>query len=381
MDFTLTQEQQRYREGLRRLVLEEMEPVSAKIDREEKFPQDVWNKVVNHGLCGLPVPRECGGAGEHFLLAVIAEEEISRAIPAISLALAVQWGICDILLKFGSVAQRRKYLPALARGETIGAFMLSEPGGGSDPGSLKTRAVRDGDGYRIDGHKRWITSATVAGLFILFARTDDNKVSSFILERGDAGLEVGRVEDKLGYRGSDTCDVLLENLWVPRERLLGEEGKGLAVGFTMLDASRIGVGAQGVGIAQAALDEAARYAQERELFGRPLGTNQAIQWMLADMATQIDAARLLVYRAACLKDRGEDHNQAASMAKLFASEVAAEATRKAVQVFGGYGCTKAYKVERLYRDAKLTEIFEGTSEIQRIVIARKVLGSQLVHTR
>lgn len=381
MDFTLTPEQQRYREGLRRLVLEEMEPVSAEIDREEKFPQDVWNKVVKHGLCGLPVPREYEGAGEHFLLAVIAEEEISRAIPAISLALAVQWGICDILLKFGSVAQRRKYLPVLARGETIGAFMLSEPGGGSDPGSLKTRAVRDGDGYRIDGHKRWITSATVAGLFILFARTDDNKVSSFILERGDAGLEVGRVEDKLGYRGSDTCDVLLDNLWVPRERLLGEEGKGLAVGFTMLDASRIGVGAQGVGIAQAALDEAVRYAQERELFGRPLGANQAIQWMLADMATQIDAARLLVYRAACLKDRGEDHNQAASMAKLFASEVAAEATRKAVQIFGGYGCTKAYKVERLYRDAKLTEIFEGTSEIQRIVIARKVLGSQLVHTR
>lgn len=381
MDFTLTQEQQRYRDGLRRLVLEEMEPVSAEIDREEKFPQDVWNKVVKHGLCGLPVPREYEGAGEHFLLAVIAEEEISRAIPAISLALAVQWGICDILLKFGSVAQRRKYLPVLARGETIGAFMLSEPGGGSDPGSLKTRAVRDGDGYRIDGHKRWITSATVAGLFILFARTDDNKVSSFILERGDAGLEVGRVEDKLGYRGSDTCDVLLDNLWVPRERLLGEEGKGLTVGFTMLDASRIGVGAQGVGIAQAALDEAARYAQERELFGRPLGANQAIQWMLADMATQIDAARLLVYRAACLKDRGEDHNQAASMAKLFASEVAAEATRKAVQIFGGYGCTKAYKVERLYRDAKLTEIFEGTSEIQRIVIARKILGAPLVRTR
>ncbi|MBI2875617.1 MAG: acyl-CoA dehydrogenase family protein [Candidatus Tectomicrobia bacterium] len=380
MDFELTAAQQAWMEGLRELIARDVEPQVAEVDKEERFPQEIWDKLVSYGLCGLPVPQAYGGAGQPFLMAVMAEEEISQSLPAVALALAVQWGICDILLQFGTEAQIRQYLPPLAQGQKIAAFMLSEPGGGSDPAALLTQAIREGEGYRINGHKRWITSATVAGLFVLFARTEDGKASCFLVERGEPGLKIGRVADKLGYRGSDTCDVHLEGLWVPQERLLGKPGEGLRVGFTMLDGSRIGVGAQGVGIAQAALNEAVRHARERHVFGRPLGANQAIQWMIADMTLKIEAARLLVYQAARLKDRGQGHTQAASMAKLYGSEVAAETTRQAVQIFGGYGCTKEYKVERLYRDAKLTEIFEGTSEIQRIIIARQALGSELVRT-
>jgi alkylation response protein AidB-like acyl-CoA dehydrogenase len=327
---------------------------------------------------GVCVPEELGGAGADFLSYVLVLEELSRADAGVGVTVAVHTSACTLpLLDWGTEEQRARFVPPLARGELLGAFALTEPEAGSDAGALRTRADADGDGWRISGAKQWITNGAYAGTFLLFARTDPETpgargVSAFVLDADQ--VEVTRTEEKLGLNSSVTNDIAVDGVRVGRDRLLGEEGRGFAVAMQTLDGGRIGIAAQAVGIAQAAYDVAREYAKERRTFGKPLAEHQAIQQKLADMSTEIDAARLLVYRAAWLKDRGEPVTEAGAKAKLYASEMARRQTAEAIQVLGGYGYTKEFPVERYYRDAKITEIYEGTSEIQRIVIARSILG-------
>jgi alkylation response protein AidB-like acyl-CoA dehydrogenase len=327
---------------------------------------------------GVCVPEEYGGAGADFVAYILVLEELSRADAGVGVTVAVHTSAVTLpLLSFGTDEQKSRFVPPLARGEHLGAFALTEPEAGSDAGSLRTAAVANGDGWRISGAKQWITNAAHSGTFLLFARTDPDTpgargVSAFVLD-GDQ-VRVTREEEKLGLNSSVTNDIVVEDAVVGRDRLLHEEGKGFRVAMSTLDGGRIGIAAQAVGIAQAAYDVAREYAKERRAFGKRIGDFQAIQWKLADMATEIDAARLLVHRAAWLKEAGKPHTEAGAKAKLFASETARRQTGEAIQILGGYGYTKEFPVERYYRDAKITEIYEGTSEIQRLVIARSVLG-------
>ena len=329
---------------------------------------------------GVCVPEEYGGAGADFLSYVLVLEELSRADAGVGVTVAVHTSAVTLpLLAFGTEEQRSRFVPPLARGEHLGAFALTEPEAGSDAGALRTRADAEGDGWRISGAKQWITNARYAGTFLLFARTDQETpgargVSAFVLDAEH--VRVTRDEEKLGLNSSVTNDLVVDAALVGRDRLLHEEGQGFHVAMQTLDGGRIGIAAQAVGIAQAAYDVAREYAKERHAFGRPIGSFQAIQNKLADMSTEIDAARLLVHRAAWLKGRGEPHTEAGAKAKLFASETARRQTGEAIQILGGYGYTKEFPVERYYRDAKITEIYEGTSEIQRLVIARSLLGLQ-----
>jgi alkylation response protein AidB-like acyl-CoA dehydrogenase len=324
------------------------------------------------------IPEEYGGAGADFLSYILVLEELSRADAGVGVTVAVHTSAVTLpILGFGSDGQRSRFVPPLARGEAIGAFALTEPEAGSDAGSLRTAAVGDADGWTITGTKQWITNGGFGGTVLLFARTDPDRpgpkgVSAFVLD-GDQ-VRVTREEEKLGLNSSSTVDLAIEGARVERDRLLHEEGKGFNVAMSTLDGGRIGIAAQALGIAQAAYDVARDYALERRQFGKRIADFQAIQWKLADMATQIDAARLLVYRAAWLKQEGRPHTEAGAKAKLFASELARRETAEAIQVLGGYGYTKEFPVERYYRDAKITEIYEGTSEIQRLVIARAILG-------
>jgi alkylation response protein AidB-like acyl-CoA dehydrogenase len=330
---------------------------------------------------GVCVPEEYGGAGADFLSYVTVLEELSRADAGVGVTVAVHTSATTLpILTFGTDEQRARFVPPLAAGETIGAFALTEPGSGSDAGSLRTTATADGDGWSISGSKQWITNGSRAGTFLLFARTDPETagargVSCFVLDAEH--VRVTREEEKLGLNSSTTSDLVLEGAHVDRDRLLHEENRGFRVAMTTLDGGRIGIAAQAVGIAQGAYDVARAYAQEREQFGRRIGDFQAIQWKLADMATELDAARLLTYRAAWLKGEGKPHAVEGAKAKLYASEMARRQTAEAIQILGGYGYTKEFPVERFYRDAKITEIYEGTSEIQRLVIARSILGRQL----
>ena len=327
---------------------------------------------------GVCIPEEYGGAGADFLSYILVLEELSRADAGVGVTVAVHTSAVTLpILGFGSDEQRSRFVPPLARGEAIGAFALTEPEAGSDAGSLRTAAVADGDGWTITGTKQWITNGGFGGTVLLFARTDQETpgakgISAFVLD-GDQ-VRVTREEEKLGLNSSSTVDLAIEGAQVGRDRLLHEEGKGFNVAMSTLDGGRIGIAAQALGIAQAAYDVAREYALERRQFGKRIGEFQAIQWKLADMATEIDAARLLVYRAAWLKQEGRPHTEAGAKAKLFASELARRQTAEAIQVLGGYGYTKEFPVERYYRDAKITEIYEGTSEIQRLVIARSILG-------
>jgi len=381
MDFELTADQREIQTLTRELAEAEVTPNASSWDRDHRFPAELFPKLAELGLMGVCVPEEYGGAGADFLSYILVLEELSRADAGVGVTVAVHTSATTLpILVFGTDEQKARFVPPLARGELIGAFALTESGSGSDAGSLRTRAEPDGDGWIVTGAKQWITNGSVAGTFLLFARTDPETagargVSAFVLDAEH--VRVTREEEKLGLNSSTTSDLVVEAASVGRDRLLHEEGRGFRVAMATLDGGRIGIAAQALGIAQAAYDVARAYALEREQFGHRIADFQAIQWKLADMTTEIDAARLLVYRAAWLKQQGLPHTAEGAKAKLFASEMARRQTAEAIQVLGGYGYTKEFPVERYYRDAKVTEIYEGTSEIQRLVIARAILGRQL----
>jgi len=379
MDFELSPEQREIQALTRDFVRAEVEPYAADWDREHHFPRDVFANLGEIGLMGVCVPEEYGGAGADFVSYVLVLEELSRADAGVGVTVAVHTSAVALpLLRFGTEEQRARFVPPLARGELIGAFALTEAEAGSDAGALRTSATPEDGGWRISGAKQFISTAEAAGTFLLFARTDPNEpgsrgISAFILD-ADHIRVTGR-EEKLGLNSSTTNSIAVDAV-VETDRLLHEEGKGFHIALATLDGGRIGIAAQAVGIAQAAYDVASQYAKERHAFGRPIAEFQAIQFKLADMATEIEAARLLVHRAAWLKENDRPHAEAGAKAKLFASEMARRQTGEAIQILGGYGYMKEFPVERYYRDAKITEIYEGTSEIQRIVIARSILGLQ-----
>jgi alkylation response protein AidB-like acyl-CoA dehydrogenase len=379
MDFELSEEQRLVRDMVRDVAQKEIAPRAAEVDRTEQFPAENIRKMAELGLMGLPYPEEYGGGGGDYLSYAIAVEEIARACGSTALIYAAHVSLgCGPIYAFGSETQKKKWLPRLCSGEGLGAFGLTEPEAGSDAGATRTTAVRDGDSYVLNGSKMWITSGAIAEVVNCTAKTDPASgtrgISCFLVGKGTPGFIPGKNEPKMGLKGSVTSALSFENCRVPAENLLGKEGEGFKQMLITLDGGRIGIGAMALGLAQAALDEAARYAQERVQFGRPIAEFQAIQWMLADMATEIDAARLMVYRAAAMRDAGVRYTKQAAMAKLFASEVAERAAFKAVQIHGGYGYSREYPVERIYRDQRLCSIGEGTSEIQRLVIARQILG-------
>ena len=373
--------EQREIQGLARdFARERIEPHAAEWDREHRFPRELFGQLAELGLMGVCVPEEYGGAGADFLAYILVLEELSRADAGVGVTVAVHTSATTLpILTFGTDEQKSRFVPPLARGDVIGAFALTEPEAGSDAGALRTRAEPAGEGWAITGAKQWITNGRFAGTFLLFARTDESTegargISAFILDAEH--VRVTRDEEKLGLNSSATNDIVVEGARVGRDRLLHEENRGFTVAMATLDGGRIGIAAQALGIAQAGYDVALAYAQERRAFGQRIGDFQAIQWKLADMSTEIDAARLLVYRAAWLKATGAPHTEAGAKAKLFASEMARRQTAEAIQILGGYGYTKEFPVERYYRDAKITEIYEGTSEIQRLVIARQILGTR-----
>ena len=380
MDFELTEEQEMIRRMVRDFAEKEIAPVAGEMDEKGEFPWEIIRKMAPLGFLGLPIPEEYGGAGVDNVSFAIAMEEIARASGSIAITLDAHVSLaCEAILQFGSEEQKRKYLAPLARGEKLGAFALTEPEAGSDAAAIKTRAVLSGDEWVLNGQKVFITNGSIADVVVVAAVTDPTKghrgISNFIVEKGTPGFRPGRDEEKMGLKGSVTSQLFFEDCRVPKENLLGKEREGFKQFLIVLDAGRIAIGAMAVGLAQAALDASIAYAKERVQFGQPIAKFQAIQWMIADMATQLDAARLLVYRAAWLKDRGMRFTREAAMAKLFASEIAERACHAAIQIHGGYGYTKDYPLERFYRDVRLCEIGEGTSEIQRLVIARQVLGS------
>ncbi len=380
MDFELSPEQKEIQALTRDFVQAEIAPHAAAWDREHCFPRELFARLAELGLMGVCIPEEYGGAGADFLSYVLVLEELSRGDAGVGVTVAVHTSAVTLpLLRFGTDEQRTRFVPPLARGEHLGAFALTEAEAGSDAGALRTRAEPDGDGWRITGAKQWITNGRYAGTFLLFARTDPDAagargVSAFILDAAD--VQVTRDEEKLGLNSSVTNDIVIEDAYVDHDRLLHERNRGFRVAMQTLDGGRIGIAAQAVGIAQAAFEVARDYAKERRAFGRRIGEFQAIQHKLANMSMEIDAARLLVYRAAWLKQAERPHAEAGAKAKLFASEMARRQTAEAIQILGGYGYTKEFPVERYYRDAKITEIYEGTSEIQRLVIARSILGLQ-----
>jgi alkylation response protein AidB-like acyl-CoA dehydrogenase len=381
VDFEPNAEQKEVQALARDFARQEIEPYAAEWDRDHTFPRPVFAKLAELGLMGACVPEEYGGAGTDFLSYILVLEELSRADAGVGVTVAVHTSAVTLpLLEFGTDEQRSRFVPPLARGEQLGAFALTEPDSGSDAGALRTRAEPDADGdtWTITGTKQWITNGRHAGTFLVFARTDFETagargVSAFILDADH--VRITRDEEKLGLNSSVTSDLAIDGAVVGRDRLLHDEHKGFRVAMQTLDGGRIGIAAQAVGIAQAAYDVARTYAKQRHTFGKAIAEHQAIQFKLADMATEIDAARLLVHRAATLKDKGEPVSEAGAKAKLFASEVARRQTGEAIQILGGYGYTKEFPVERYYRDAKITEIYEGTSEIQRLVIARSILGA------
>jgi butyryl-CoA dehydrogenase len=377
MNFTLTEEQQMLRKMVRDFAKNEVEPTAAERDEEERFDREIFDKMAELGLTGIPWPEEYGGIGSDFVSYVIAVEELSRVCASTGVTLSAHISLASWpIYKFGNEEQKKKYLSQLASGEKLGAYALSEPGAGSDVYSMRTQAKLDGDHYILNGNKVWITNGGVADLYVVFAKTDPEAgsrgVSAFIIEKDTPGFTTGKKEKKLGIRSSPTTELIFEDCKVPKENLLGEEGQGFKIAMMTLDGGRNGIAAQAVGIAQGALDESVSYAKEREQFGKPIATLQGISFKLADMATQIEASRLLTYQAAYLESEGLPYAKASAMAKLYAGDAAMKITTEAVQVHGGYGYTKDYPVERYMRDAKITQIYEGTQEIQRLVIGRMV---------
>jgi butyryl-CoA dehydrogenase len=378
MHFDLSEEQKMIQEMTRNLATEKIQPRAAEIDEKGEYPADIIAQMAELGLLGVYIPEEYGGAGMDVLAYILGVEEISRACASCGVIMSVNNSlVCDPLLKNGTDAQKERYLTPLASGRQLGCFGLTEAGAGSDVISQKTVAEKRGDKYILNGNKLFITNGKEADVALIFAMTDKAKkhhgMSAFIVERGFPGYSLGKEEHKLGIRGSSTSEIVMENCEVPAENILGTEGQGFKIAMQTLDGGRIGIAAQALGIAQAALDASVRHAKTREQFGKPIAQLQAIQWMIADMATELDAARLLTYRAAVLKEQGVRFSRESAMAKLFAAESAMRITTKAIQVHGGYGYTREYPVERNFRDAKITEIYEGTSEVQRLVIAAALL--------
>lgn len=378
MQLELNDIQKMIKKNVKEFVEKEIAPVAAELDQKEEYPTKILEKMAKLGFLGVIIPQEYGGAGLNTISYAIIVEEISRKCASTGVITSVHNSLVAYpIMKYGTEEQKKKYLPILAKGQEIGAFAATEPSAGSDLGAMKTTAVLKSNKYIINGDKTFITSGSEAGIIIIFAVTDKNAgskgISAFIVENTMKGYKVGSIFEKLGINASQTSELIFENMEVPKENLLGKEGEGFKIALATLDGGRIGIAAQAVGIAQAALDESIEYSKQREQFGRPIAKFQAIQWMIADMATRIEAARYLVYNAAYVKDKGERFSKEAAMAKLFASETAMEAVIKAVQIHGGYGYTKEYTVERLFRDAKITEIYEGTSEVQRMVIANSLL--------
>jgi butyryl-CoA dehydrogenase len=378
MNFDLSPEQKLIRDTARDLATREILPRAAEIDRKHKFPKDIFARLGELGLLGTMVPERWGGAGMDALSYAVALEEIARACASTAVAMSVQCSlVCAPILHDGDDAQRARWLPDLTVGKMIGCFALSEPEAGSDAKAQRTRAVKDGDRWVLNGTKNFITNAPVADVMIVFATTDAAKgsrgISAFLVPMDTPGLKVGKEDDKLGIRGAPSAQVFLSDCAVGGDALLGAEGDGFKIAMRSLDGGRIGIAAQALGIARAAFEDATRYAMERKTFGQPIAEHQAIQFKLADMRTEIDASRLLLWRAAVSKDRGGRYGQEASMAKLFSSEVANRVAKEALQIFGGYGYLADFPAERHYRDAKITEIYEGTSEIQRLVIASALL--------
>jgi len=378
MKLELNEQQKMIQKMVREFAEKEIAPIAAELDKKSQYPHKTLEKMAKLGLLGIIIPSEFGGAGLDTISYATVIEEISRKCASTGVITSVHNSLVAWpILKYGTDEQKKKYLPILAKGEKIGAFAGTEPNAGSDLGAMQTTAVKKGNKYIINGDKTFITSGPEAGILIVFAVTDKSAgakgISAFIVENNFKGFKVGSIFDKMGINANLVSELIFEDMEVPKENLLGKEGEGYKIALSTLDGGRIGIAAQSVGIAQAALDESIEYSKQRQQFGRPIAKFQAIQWMIADMATRIEASRFLVYNAAYQKDLGVRFSKEAAMAKLFASETAVDVAIKAVQIHGGYGYTKEYTVERLFRDSKITEIYEGTSEVQKLVIAGSLL--------
>ncbi len=378
MNFELSKEQQMAQELFRSFSVNEVKPLAHDIDEQERFPVETVEKFKKYGFLGIPFPKQYGGQGADNLSYIMAVEELAKVCGTSSVIVSAHTSLCAApIYENGTEEQKQKYLVPLANGTYLGAFGLTEAGAGTDAAMQQTKAVLDGDNYILNGTKIFITNAGHADIFIIMAMTDKSKgtrgISAFIVERNFPGFSVGKEEHKMGIRGSSTCELIMENCIVPKANLIGKEGDGFKIAMKTLDGGRIGIAAQALGLAQGAIDEAVKYTKERKQFGRSISAFQNTQFQLADMQARVDAARLLVYKAACFKDAKKPYSVEAATAKLFASETAMAVTTKAVQLFGGYGYTREYPVERMMRDAKITEIYEGTSEVQRMVISANML--------
>ncbi|MBL4937224.1 acyl-CoA dehydrogenase [Clostridium sp. YIM B02515] len=378
MDFTFTREQEFIRQMVREFAENEVKPIAAEIDETERFPMETVEKMAKYNMMGIPFPVQYGGAGGDNLSYIMAVEELSKVCATTGVILSAHTSLCAGLLhQFGNAAQKEKYLIPLAKGEKLGAFGLTEPNAGTDAAGQTTTARLEGDYYVLNGSKIFITNGGVADTFVVFAMTDKSKgtrgISGFIIEKGYPGFSIGKKENKLGIRASSTTELIFEDCKVPKENLVGQDGKGFGVAMKTLDGGRIGIAAQALGIAEGAYEEAIKYLKERKQFGKNIGAFQGLQWIIAELDVKIEAAKHLVYKAAWNKDKGLPYSVEAARAKLYASEVAMDVTTKVVQLFGGYGYTKDYPVERMMRDAKITEIYEGTSQVQKMVIAGNAL--------
>lgn len=378
MDFSLTKQQILFQQMIRDFAEKEVKPLAAEVDEEERFPIETVEKMSKMGIMGIPIPTEYGGAGGSNLLYSMAIEELSSVCATTGVIVSAHTSLCAApILEHGTEAQKQKYLPKLATGEWIGAFGLTEANAGTDAAGQQTVAIEEGDNYILNGTKIFITNAEFAHVYIIFAMTDKSKgtrgISAFIVEKDMPGFSVGKKEKKMGIRGSATCELIFENCIVPKENLLGKLSKGFGIAMKTLDGGRIGIAAQALGIAHGAVCETVKYVKERKQFGRAISAFQNTQFQLADMETKVEASRLLVRKAAYLKDQKASYSVEAAMAKLYAAETATEVTNKAVQLHGGYGYTREYPIERMMRDAKITEIYEGTSEVQRMVISANML--------
>ncbi|PFG15225.1 acyl-CoA dehydrogenase [Bacillus sp. es.036] len=379
MELVFTEEQKMMQKMVRDFAEKEIAPIVEEMEETDRFPREVIKRMGELGLMGIPIPEAYGGAEMDYTSYIIAIHELSKVSATVGVILSVHTSVGTLpILAFGTEEQKKRYIPKLATGEYLGAFALTEPSSGSDASSMKTRAVKDGDHYILNGSKIFITNGGEADTYVAFARTNPDEkgskgVTAFIIERDMPGFSVGKKEKKMGLNGSNTVEIIFEDCRVPVENRLGEEGQGFKIAMANLESGRIGIAAQSLGIAEAALNYATAYAKERHQFGKPIGQHQGLGFKLADMATEVEAAKLLTYRAADLKNHGTPCMQEVSMAKLFASKAAVKASIEAVQVYGGYGYTKDYPVERLFRDAKVCEIYEGTSEIQKIVISRNLM--------
>lgn len=379
MDFQLTKEQEFVRKMVREFATEEVEPIAADIDQEHRFPEETVEKMAKYGLLGIPFPTKYGGAGGDAVSYAITVEELSKKCASTGVICSAHTSLCCWpIFKWGTEDQKMKYLPDLLSGKTLGAFDLTEPNAGTDAAGQQTRAEQDGDFWVLNGAKVFITNGGYADVFVVMAMTDKSKgtkgITAFIVEKGDEGFSIGKTEDKMGICASSTTELIFQNCRIPKDRMLGGLGKGFKVAMSTLDGGRIGIASQALGIAQGALDVTVEYMKSRKQFGKKLSQMQALQFEVADLATRIEAARLLVYQAADMKEKGLPYGKQSAMAKLFAAETAMHVTTKCVQLHGGYGYTKDYPVERMMRDAKITEIYEGTSEVQKIVIGASVLG-------